>query len=343
MSRDRAPALLSAVAPVYNEAAIVDELVRRMADACRAVGCPFEVVIVNDGSTDGTLGQLVALSRGLPELRVLDLSRNFGHMPALHAGVSAARGEVVVVLDGDLQDPPELIGAMVDKWREGLDVVYGLRTARHERLPRRLANRAFYRLLSILADTEIPQEVGTFGLMDRWVVDALAAMPERNRFFAGLRAWVGGRAGAVEYERPDRRDDRSRVGLQGLVQLARTALVSFSKVPLRAAAAFSALSGFVLFCVGLGAIVIRLSTDLAIPGWATSTTMIGMMGFVQSLALAMIAEYVAVIFDEIKARPLGLVRHEFRGGARSAGPQNRASSDGVTAPEEAAAAPAARD
>ena len=318
--RDRAPKLLSMVAPVYNEVAIVEELVTRLAAAGAAAECPFEIVIVNDGSTDGTLARLVALSRSVPQLRVLDLARNFGHMPALDAGVRGARGDVVVVLDGDLQDPPELIPEMLERWREGLDVVYGLRTARGESLPRRLANAAFYRLLSRLADTEIPQQVGTFGLMDRWVVDALIAMPERSRFFAGLRAWVGGATGSVEYERPDRRDDRSRVGLGGLVQLARTALISFSKVPLRAAAGLSALAGFVLFCVGVSAIVIRLATDLAIPGWATSTTMIGMMGFVQGLALAMIAEYVAVIFDEIKARPLGLVRHEFRGGSRAVSP-----------------------
>ena len=316
--RERGPVLLSVVTPVFNEVAIVDELVLRIAEACAQVGCPFEIVVVNDGSTDGTLGKLVAASRARAELRVLDLSRNFGHMPALDAGVRAARGDVIVVLDGDLQDPPELIPAMVSKWREGLDVVYGLRTARRESLPRRIANVAFYRLLSFLADNAIPEQVGTFGLMDRWVADALAAMPERHRFFAGLRAWVGGATGSVEYERPDRRDERSRVGLKGLVHLARTALISFSKVPLRAAAAVSALAGFVLFAVGAAAIVVRLVTDLAIPGWATSTTMIGMMGFVQSLALAMIAEYVAVIFDEIKGRPLGLVRHEFQGGDRIA-------------------------
>jgi len=314
--RDRPPSLLSAVAPVFNEGAIVDELVDRLAAAARELGGPFEIVIVNDGSTDGTLGRLVAKSREIAELRVIDLARNSGHMAALHAGVRAARGEAVVVLDGDLQDPPELIPAMVEKWRAGHDVVYGLRTARRESAPRRLANHVFYSLLSAVAEAPIPRQVGTFGLMDRWVVDALLAMPERSRFFAGLRAWVGGSAASVEYERPDRRDDRSRVGLRGLVRLARTALISFSKVPLRATAAASLAAGLVLFGVGSAAILIRLLTDAAIPGWATYTTMIGMMGFVQSLALAAIAEYVAIIFDEVKGRPLGLARHEFRGGER---------------------------
>lgn len=314
--REGLPTLLSTVAPVYDEVAIVDELVDRLRAACAAVGCPFELVIVNDGSRDGTLGRLVARSREIPELRVLDLARNSGHMPALHAGVRAARGQAVVVLDGDLQDPPELIPAMVERWQAGHDVVYGLRTARRESAARRLANRAFYGLLTLVAETEIPREVGTFGLMDRWVVDALLAMPERSRFFAGLRAWVGGSTASVEYERPDRRDEHSRVGLRGLVRLARTALISFSKVPLRATAGLSLVAGLVLFSVGAAAIAIRLLTDAAIPGWATYTTMIGMMGFVQSLVLAALAEYIAVIFDEVKGRPLGLVRHEFTGGER---------------------------
>jgi len=311
-----AASLVSAVAPVFNEVAIVDELVQRLQQACAETGSAFEIVIVNDGSTDGTLGKLVALSRSVPELRVVDLARNSGHMAALHAGVRESRGDVVIVLDGDLQDPPELIPAMVASWREGYDVIYGLRTARHESAPRRAANHVFYWLLTAVAETTIPRQVGTFGAMDRWVVDQLQQMPERSRFFAGLRAYVGGRVASVEYARPDRRDEHSRVGLRGLVRLARTALISFSKVPLRATAALSLGSGLVLFFVGAAAIAIKLLTDAAIPGWATYTTMIGMMGFVQSLVLAAIAEYVAVIFDEVKGRPLGLVRSEFRDGQR---------------------------
>ncbi len=324
--REEPPVLLSTVAPVFNEAAIVDELVDRLHAACTLCGCPFEIVVVNDGSTDGTLSRLVAKSRSIPELRIIDLARNSGHMAALHAGVRAAMGEMVVVLDGDLQDPPELIPEMLGRWRDGFDVIYGLRTARQESAARKLANRAFYALLAAVAETTIPRQVGTFGAMDRWVVDAVLAMPERSRFFAGLRAFVGGSTTAVEYDRPDRRDEHSRVGLRGLIRLARTALISFSKVPLRATAALSLASGLVLFGVGAAAIAIRLLTDAAIPGWATYTTMIGMMGFVQSLVLAAVAEYVAVIFDEVKKRPLGLVRHEFRQGTRLKEPEIQAQS-----------------
>jgi len=293
---------LSIVIPLLDEEALVPELVGRVRESCRELGVPFEIVVVNDGSRDNTLGRLIEESRMVPELRVVDLFRNFGHMPALSAGVAAARGEAVVVMDGDLQDPPELIPQFVAEWRRGADVVYGLRTVRYESLLKRTAIRGFYFLLNRMAETKIPSQVGTFGLMDRRVVDVIVAMPERSRYFAGLRAWVGGKQAFVAYERPDRKGE-SRVGMSGLFRLARTALISFSKVPLRYAALLSLLCGLVLFLVGAGATLIRLFTNLAIPGWATLTTLIGMMGFVQSLVLALLAEYVAVIFDEMKARP----------------------------------------
>ena len=234
-------------------------------------------------------------------------------MPAVAAGVALAKGDSVVVMDGDLQDPPELIPALVDCWRGGADVAYGLRTARSEGVARRIATRLFYWLLRAVR-TSIPENVGTFGAMDRRVVDVLNAMPERSRFFAGLRWWVGGRQAFVTYERSRRSHGRSRVGFLGLVTLALSAMTSFSKVPLRLASLLSLVCGLVLFLVGATAIAIRIFTPLGVPGWATYTTLIGMMGFVQSVVLAVIAEYVGIIFDEVKARPLFVVRSEFRSG-----------------------------
>jgi dolichol-phosphate mannosyltransferase len=306
--------VLSVVAPLHNEEKVAPELVRRIEAACRPLGLPFEILIVNDGSTDGTLPALVQLSRNLPELRVVSLSRRFGHMPALSAGLEAAAGQGVVVMDGDLQDPPELIPQFVAEWRSGAEVVYGLRTSRHESLFTRLGTRCFYWLLDRISDTSIPKQVGTFCLMDRRVAALLNRMPERDRYFAGLRAWVGGKQSFVRYDRPDRPFGRSKVGGLGLVKLARTALTSFSKAPLRYASGFSVFYGLTLFIVGLSAMLTRLFTNLAIPGWATTTTLIGMTGFVQGILLAIIAEYVAVIFDEVKARPLYMVRDEFRNG-----------------------------
>jgi len=303
--------VLSVVTPVFNEQEIVAELVGRIVTSCRPLGLTFEVVVVNDGSRDGTLERLVGISAEVPELRVVDLMRNFGHMPALSAGVALARGAAVIVMDGDLQDPPELIPRFLEEWRGGADVVYGLRTARREPLVKRALIGVFYALLDKITETKIPKQVGTFGLMDRRVVDVLNHMPERSRYFAGLRAWVGGRQSFVEYARPDREAGGSRVGAQGLFRLARTALISFSKVPLRYASTLSVAAGMTLFLIGLWAISEKLFTNKAVPGWATYTALIGFMGFVQSLVLAIISEYIAVIFDEVKARPVFLVRQEF--------------------------------
>jgi dolichol-phosphate mannosyltransferase len=313
VARAREP-LLSVVVPLFNEEQAVDELVARTEASCRAAVESFELVMVNDGSRDATLARLVELSCRVRELRVVDLYRNYGHMQALFAGLSAARGDAVIVMDGDLQDPPEVIPAFVARWREGADVVYGLRTRRQDGALRNLATRLFYRLLGT-AETSIPAQAGTYGLLDRRVVDVLNALPERSRFYAGLRSWVGGRQDFVPYERRSRGHGRSRVGVLGLVALAETALISFSKVPLRAASALSLLCAIVLLVVGVTAILIRAFTSLAIPGWATYTTLIGLMGFVQSLTLAILAEYVGVIFDEVKQRPLFVVRSEFRRGA----------------------------
>lgn len=307
-------ALLSVVIPLYNEEEIATELVQRVVKSCRVLPLRFEVVIVNDGSKDHTLEKLIALTYTIPELRVINLLRNFGHMAALSAGLAASLGDAVVIMDGDLQDPPELIPNFVEEWKKGADVVYGLRVARREGYVKRTLICGFYWLLDKITETKIPKQVGTFGLMDRRIADILLAMPERSRYFAGLRAWVSDRQAFVSYERPDREGGGSRVGAQGLFRLARTALISFSKVPLRYASMLSLFTGLLLFIVGTFAVVEKLFTNLAIPGWATSTALIGFMGFVQSLVLAMLAEYVAVIFDEVKARPIFLIREEFRAG-----------------------------
>ena len=312
--------ILSVVTPLFNEQEVVPELVRRVVEGCRSIGVPFEFLVVNDGSEDQTLKQLVLASQTTPELRVVNLFRNFGHMPALSAGLALAKADAVVVLDGDLQDPPEMIPLFFARWKEGDDVVYGLRTSRGEGLFRKKATSVFYGFLWKMTEAKIPRQAGTFCLMDRRVVDVLVRMPERDRYFAGLRAWVGGRQSFVPYERPRRPYGKSRVRLKGLFQLARTAFVSFSKVPLRYVSLFSLSLGFVLFCVGLTAIVVRLFTNLAIPGWATTTTLLGLMGSVHSLALAVISEYIAVIFDEVKARPLFLVREEYARGERISTP-----------------------
>ena len=306
--------VLSVVVPLFNEEALAEELVLRTLKSCRSLEVPFELLLVNDGSLDGTLRRLVEMSRRFPELRVVDLLRNFGHMPALSAGIFLAQGQAVVTMDGDLQDPPELIPKLFARWKEGAEVVYAVRVAREEAPLQKAATGIFYWILDRISETPIPKQVGTFGLMDRKVADLLNRLPERDRFFAGLRSWAAGREASVPYGRPDRPFGRSRVGTRGLFRLARTAMVSFSKVPLRYASALSLGFGLLLFGVGLWAVLEKLFTDRAIPGWATYTTMLGMFGFVQSLVLAILAEYVAVIFDEVKRRPAYVVRQEYARG-----------------------------
>ncbi len=316
--RDRP--ILSVVTTVLNEEEGVAELVRRVVAACRQSGASFEIIVVNDGSNDLTLPRLIELGREAPELRVIDLFRNFGVMAAVTAGLFEARGDAVVVLDGDLQDPPELIPQFVEKWRAGADVVYGHRTGQRDPLPVRVLVWMFNRLQSIVAETPISEDSGNFCLIDRRVADILLAMPERHRYFVGLRSWVGGKQETVEYHRDERRFGTTRQGLRGLFGHARLGLVSFSKAPLRLASILSMAFALVLLAIGVSAVLIRLGTDLAIPGWATFTALLGGMGFMQSLVLGIISEYLGAVFDEVKARPTFLIRDEFRSGERLAPP-----------------------
>ncbi len=302
------------VVPLFNEEETVRELIRRIFQTCRELRETFEVIVVDDGSRDQTLDRLLELSRQHPELRIVRLSRNFGHMAALQAGLLSAHGEAVATLDGDLQDPPELIPRLLQKWREGADVVYALRESREEGLLQKTGTTLFYGLLGRLAETPVPKQVGTFGLMDHRVAELLRRLPERQRFFAGLRAWAGGNQVFVPYVRPIRPYGKSKVGIAGLFRLARMALVSFSKAPLRWASFVSLVFSLILFSVGFTAVLIRLFTDLAVPGWATFTTLLGMMGSVQSLVLALLSEYIAVLFDEVKGRPLYVVQAEYAAG-----------------------------
>jgi glycosyltransferase involved in cell wall biosynthesis len=305
---------VSVVVPLLNEEEIVDELVNRIATACRSTGLGFEVIVVNDGSTDHTLERLVSLTQAIPELTVLDLVRNYGQMAALSAGIARATGDAVVVLDGDLQDPPELITAMVEAWQAGAEVVLGKRHGSDDSPAKKVASRIFHWLAAHLSSVNVPEEVGTYGLMDRRITDIVMSLPERSRDFARLRAWAGGRAAEVVYRRAARKNGPSRFGVIGLTGLAIVSFTSFSKTPLRLASLGSLGFGLSLLVVGGVAVVLRIFTHSVVPGWAATTVLIGLMGFVQSTLLAILAEYVAVIFDEVKARPLYFVREAYSSG-----------------------------
>jgi glycosyltransferase involved in cell wall biosynthesis len=317
---------LSVVIPIYNEEAVLPELYRRLTQVLsqNPLRLTYEIVFVNDGSIDGCRPILGKLHADDPAVKVVNLSRNFGHQAALTAGIDFARGDVVVCMDGDLQDPPEVIPSLLEKWREGYEVVYAVRKARKEGMVKRACYAAFYRLLGRLSQVSIPPDAGDFALMDRRVVDCLKTMPERSRFLRGLRAWVGFRQTGVEYERNRRFAGAPKYTWAKLVRLALNGLLSFSATPLRIATGVgTALSLCSLFSI-LVVLYFKLFTDKAIPGWAATVIPILLLGGIQLLSIGILGEYVAQIFDEVKRRPIYLVSEVLNGEEDGASPGFRA-------------------
>jgi dolichol-phosphate mannosyltransferase len=296
--------LVSVVVPLYNEAAVVEELCRRLHAALRAVDERYEVILIDDGSADATVVRARAEHARDPRVRVLALSRNFGHQVALSAGLDFATGETVVMMDGDLQDPPELIPEMVGKWREGWDVVYAVKASRRENAAKRLAFRTFHWILSRVADVNVPEGAGNLSLMSERVVRVLRALPERARYLSGLRAWVGFRQIGVEFARDERYDNRPRMSLTRLVRLAFDAIFGFSRLPLRISIWVGGLVSLASLGVGLWVLYERIFTTNAISGWASTIVSITFIGGAILLTLGVIGEYVGRIYEEVKRRPL---------------------------------------
>jgi polyisoprenyl-phosphate glycosyltransferase len=296
---------LSVVVPLYEEEAIVPVLVGRIARVLDDLGVEAEVLLVDDGSADGTLGAIELAHRDDPRFVGLALSRNFGHQMAITAGLAHARGRAVVVMDGDLQDPPEAIADLWAKQREGFDVVYAVRASRPEGPAKRLAYALFYRLLGRLVATEIPRDAGDFAILSRRVVDHLDAMPERRRFLRGLRAWVGFRQAGLPIDRAARHAGRPKYTLGKLLGLALDGLVGFGEAPLRWAAGLGSVAVMAAMA-GLAASVVRGPSASA--GWAWVSLMILFFGGAQLLSAAILGEYVSRIFQEVNGRPLYLIR-----------------------------------
>jgi dolichol-phosphate mannosyltransferase len=306
-SRRSANSLLSVVLPVYNEARVLPELVRRISAALAAGPGQYEIIFVDDGSRDESPAVLDRLAAGNRRVRVVHLSRNFGHQSAVQAGLAHARGDAVVLMDSDLQDAPEALPQFLAQWRAGYDVVYAIRTERKEGLLKRSLFAAFHRFLSGIATVPIPADAGIFGLVDRRVALEILALGECDRYFPGLRSWVGFPQTGIEVPRNSRYDQRPRVSLGGLFRLAKTAIFSFSTFPLRmfyllgaaAGALFAGLSGYSIFC--------KLCTDLAIPGWTSNVLIGSFFGALNSLGICVLGEYVIRIYDQVRHRPLYLV------------------------------------
>ncbi len=304
--RTRKLGLLSVVAPVYNERDTIAEFHERVCTALE--GIAFELVLVDDGSTDGSAEELERLSTVDPRVCTVFLSRNFGHQTALTAGLDHARGDAVVMLDSDLQDPPELIPRMLDHWRSGCDVVYAVREHRDGESRFKLTTaRWFYRLFDKLAQVDLQNNSGDFRLLDRQPLDALLSMRERNRFLRGMTVWVGYTQAAVPYSRDPRHAGETKYTFTKMVRFSLDAISSFSHRPLQLAT----LLGFIISSLAFIAIPVVFVLRIAgsyLPGFSALTIAVLLLGGIQLIAIGLIGEYVGRIYDEVKGRPLYLVR-----------------------------------
>ena len=299
---------VTVVIPLFNETRAVPELCRRLHAVLSQAASGYDVILVDDGSGDDTWARIQAEHAQNPCVKGIRLSRNFGHQVALSAGLDHVTGDVAVMMDGDLQDPPELIPEMLERWRQGWDVVYATKRSRKEGLPKRVAFRAFHAIMHRVADIDVPEGAGNFSLMSGRVVAALRAMPERARYLSGLRSWVGFRQIGVQFDRDARYDDAPRMRLSRLVKLALDAIFGFSRLPLRLALYVGIIASTLSLGVGLWVVYQRLFTDNAITGWASTLASIHFVGGAILITLAVIGEYVGRIYDEVKQRPLYLVR-----------------------------------
>jgi dolichol-phosphate mannosyltransferase len=299
---------LSFVIPVFNEEPVIPELSRRLSAFLAAIDGTWEVVFVDDGSRDRSRELLVELCRRERRFKLVGLSRNFGHQLAITAGMDHASGAAVVVMDADLQDPPEVVAEMLARHREGYDVVYGVRRRReNESFFKRGTAALFYRLLRSMVGVQIPLDAGDFRLMSRRVVVALASLREAHRFVRGMVAWIGFRQTAVYYDRPARFAGETHYPLRKMMKFAIDGITSFSAVPLKLATYLGVLSGVIGFTTALWALWEKLSGRFTVPGWTTLMVAVCFAASAQLLMIGILGEYVGRIYDEVKRRPLYFV------------------------------------
>lgn len=299
----------SIIAPIYNERDNLPELYRRVSDVMKSTRRNWELILVDDGSTDGSTDMILELAKKDRRVRPVIFARNFGHQIAITAGWDYARGEAVVVIDADLQDPPELILEMAEKWKEGYEVVYAVRAEREGESWFKLWTASlFYRIIYRITDVKIPLDTGDFRLMDRKVVDVLKSMRERHRFPRGMSAWVGFKQVGVEYKRAARVAGETKYPFRKMFRLAINAVTSFSYLPLQVATLFGFVSaGFAILAIPI-VIYLRASGSQAFFGQATTLIAVLFLGGVQLISLGILGEYIGRLYDEAKGRPLYIVR-----------------------------------
>lgn len=301
----------SIIVPVYNEEAVVHETYRRLTKVMESTGEPYELLFVNDGSRDGTAEIIAELAESDERVRLLEFSRNFGHQIAITAGMDHAQGDAIVIIDADLQDPPELIPQMIEKWQEGYEVVYGKRSRRKgETLFKKWTAALFYRTLRVLTDIDIPLDTGDFRLVDRKVCDALSSIREKNRFVRGLISWVGFRQTAIEYVREERFAGETKYPLKKMLRFALDGITSFSHKPLKLATYLGFVVSFASFVYLVVSLAQRLFTTSTVAGWASLIACLLLLNGFILIILGMLGEYVGRILDETKNRPLYILRNQ---------------------------------
>lgn len=308
LNQNSAPTL-SVVIPCYNEGENVPLLFARLLPALEGLGVPFEVICINDGSRDDTLDRLLEMQKGESRLRIIDLSRNFGKEKALSAGLTHSRGLAVVPMDADLQHPPEAIAHMLAKWREGFEVVFARRDARTgQGLSEKIFAKGFYWVFDHLSDVRLPREVGDFRLMDRKVVDTINQMPERSRFMKGIFAWVGYRQAEIIYHQGERAAGTTKFNSLKLLGFAFDGLTSFSNFPLRVWGWVGAMVSSLAFLYIVFRLIRTMIWGVDVPGYESTLMSVLFLGGIQLLTLGIIGDYLGRVFDEVKGRPLFIVR-----------------------------------
>ncbi len=295
--------VLSVVIPVFNEAPNIAELHRRLVRVLEPEGLGFEIVFVDDRSTDDTPAVLREIHEHDGRVKCVRLARNFGHQAAISAGLRAASGEAVVVMDGDLQDAPELIPTFLQRWRAGYEVVYAVRERRTESWLKRLGYKGFYRLLQRLSHIGLPLDSGDFSLMDRRVVNVLNAMPERTRFVRGMRRWVGFRQVGVEQDRDARFAGEPKYTYRGLMRLALDGIFAFSYRPLQLASLFGVAVSVIAMLLAAALVALKLVHGIPLVGWTSLIVAVLFLGGVQLICVGILGEYVGRIYDEVRQRP----------------------------------------
>jgi polyisoprenyl-phosphate glycosyltransferase len=301
--------MVSVVVPIFNEQENLPELRRRLTEALERTGREWEIILVNDGSRDASAELIRRYHQEDPRIKLVSLSRNFGHQPAITAGIHRAAGKCVVLVDGDLQDPPEVIPEMVEKWAEGYHVVLGERRSRADSgRRRRLGFLLFYPLMRWLTDLPEGPDAGIFGLMDRAVVDEFNRLPERNRFIPGLRSWLGFRQTSILYDRQERAAGKPKQNLRRLVKYAMDGMFSFSYKPLRFVTYMGLLVAAVSFLLAVFYVIDFFVRNKPITGFTTTIVMILFLGGVQLVSIGILGEYIGRIYEELKQRPLYVVQ-----------------------------------